>query len=173
MVPVAKDAADGLGVLVIHGEALAVEVNGAPHALDLLDDGAAVLVRPVPARVDELLATDFQARDALALELLVDLGLRGDARVVGAENPTRGAAAHAGHTHDGVLNGVVGGMTHMQDARDVGGRDGDGAVAHAGAALVVAPIEPFLQYFRLVDRRIIVLGHLFCHTNTPEESKFA
>ncbi len=82
VVPVAEHLADRLGVLGIHGEALALEVDRASHALDLLDDGAAVLVRPLPAGVEELLATDLQAGDALALQLLIDLGLRGDARMV-------------------------------------------------------------------------------------------
>ena len=161
MVPIAEDAAHGLGVLIVHGEALALEVDGASHALDLLDDGTTVLVRPVPAGVEELLATDLQAGDALLFKLLVDLGLRGDAGVVGAQDPAGRAAAHARHADDGVLDGIVGGVAHMKDAGDVGRRNGDGAVAHAGAALVVAAIEPLLQDRGLVDRRVICLGHLF------------
>ncbi len=85
VVPVAEDLAHGLGVIRVHGEALVVEVDRAAHAPDLLDDGSAVLAAPVPAGVEELLAADLEARDALALELLVDLGLRGDAGVVGTE----------------------------------------------------------------------------------------
>ena len=144
VIPVAKDLAHGLGVILVHGETLVVEVDGAAHALDLLDDDAAVLVGPVPAGVDKLIATDLQAADALALELLVDLGLRGDTGVIGAEHPARGLAAHAGHTNDGVLDGVVGGVTHVELAGHVGRRNGDGAVAHALAALIVAAVEPLL-----------------------------
>ena len=84
MIPVAEDLAHGLRVVLVHGEALVVEVDGAAHALDLFDDDAAVLVGPVPAGVDKLVATDLQAADALALELLIDLGLRGDTGMVGA-----------------------------------------------------------------------------------------
>ena len=171
VVPVAEDLADRLGVLVVHGEALAVEVHRAPHALDLLNDGAAVLVGPVPAGVDELVAPDLQAGDALGFQLLVNLCLRGDTGMVRAEDPARGATAHARHTHDGVLDGVIGGVAHVQDTRDVGRRDGDGAVAHALTALVIAAVEPFLQDSRLVDSRIVCLGHLFCHACAPEESK--
>ena len=61
VVPVAEDLAHGLRVVLVHGEALVVEVNGAAHALDLLDDDAAVLVGPVPASVDKLVAADLQA----------------------------------------------------------------------------------------------------------------
>ena len=166
VVPVAEHLAHGLGVVLVHGKALVVEVDGAAHALDLLDDDAAVLVGPIPAGVDKLIATDFQAADALALELLVDLGLRGDTGVVGAEHPSRGLAAHAGHTDDSVLYGVVGGVAHVELAGHVGRRNGDGAVAHALTALVVAAVEPLLQDRRLVSRRIVVLGHLF-HISLP------
>ena len=166
VVPIAEDLAHGLCVILVHGEALVVEVDGAAHALDLLDDDAAVLVGPVPAGVDKLIATNLQAADALALELLVDLGLRGDTGVIGSEHPARGLAAHAGHTDDGVLDGVVGGVTHVELAGHVGRRNGDGAVAHALTALVVAAVEPLLQDRRLVGRRIVVLGHLF-HISLP------
>ena len=166
VVPVAEDLAHGLGVILVHGEALVVEVDGAAHALDLLDDDAAVLVGPVPAGVDKLVATDLQAADTLALELLVDLGLRGDTGVIGAQHPARGLAAHAGHTDDGVLDGVVGGMAHVELAGHVGRRNGDGAVAHALTALIVAAVEPLLQNRRLVGRRIVVLGHFF-HISLP------
>ena len=166
VVPVAEDLAHGLGIVLVHGKALVVEVDGAAHALDLLDDDAAVLVGPVPAGVDKLVTANLQAANALALELLVDLGLRGDTGVVGAQHPARGLAAHAGHTDDGILDGVVGGVTHVKLAGHVGRRNGNGAVAHTGAALVVAAVKPLLQNRRLVGRRIVVLGHFF-HISLP------
>ena len=166
VVPVAEHLAHGLGVVLVHGKALVIKIDGAAHPLNLLDDDAAVLVGPIPARVDKLIAADLQAADTLALELLVDLGLRGDTGVIGAQHPARGLAAHAGHTDDGVLDGVVGGMAHVELAGHVGRRNGDGAVAHALAALIVAAVEPLLQNRRLVGRRIVVLGHLF-HISLP------
>ena len=169
VVPVAEDLTHGLGIVLVHGEALVVEVDGAAHALDLLDDDAAVLVGPVPAGVDKLVAANLQAANALALELLVDLGLRSDTGVVGAQHPARGPATHAGHTDDGVLDGVIGGVAHMELAGHIGRRNGDGAVAHALAALVVAAVKPLLQDRRLVGRRIVVLGHFF-HISLPVPS---
>ena len=166
VVPVAEDLAHGLRVVLVHGKSLVIEVDGAAHALDLLDDDAAVLVGPIPAGVDKLIAADLQAADALALELLVDLSLRGDTGVVGTEHPARGLAAHTGHTDDGILDGVVGGVTHVELTGHVGRRNGDGAVAHALTALVVAAVEPLLQDRRLVGRRIVVLGHFF-HISLP------
>ena len=167
MIPVAEDLAHGLRVVLVHGEALVVEVDGAAHALNLLDNDAAVLVGPVPAGVDKLVATDLQAADALALELLVDLGLCGDTGMVGAQHPARGLAAHAGHTDDGVLDGVISSVAHMELAGHIGRRNGDGAVAHTLAALVVAAVEPLLQDRRLVGRRIVVLGHFFHGVSLP------
>ena len=84
------------------------------------------------------------------LELLINLGLRGDTRVIGTEHPARGLTAHARHTDDGILDRVVGSVTHVELTGDVGGRNGDRAVAHASATLVVAAIEPLLQDLGLV-----------------------
>ncbi len=161
VVPVAEDLAHGAAELRAHGELLVVEIDRAAHAADLRDDGAAVLVRPVPAGVHELLATDLQAGDALALELLVDLGLGRDARMVGAQDPTGRAAAHAVVADVGVLDGVVHGVAHVQDAGDVGRRYNDGAVAHTLAALVAAGAHPLLDELGLLLLRVVRLGHLF------------
>ncbi len=59
-------------------------------------------------------------------------------------------SAHAVHADDGVLDGVVGRMAHMELAGHVRRRNRDGAVAHALTALVVAAVEPLLQ-----DRRFV------------------
>ena len=165
VVPVAEDAAHGFGVIGVHGEALVLEVDGASHTTNLLLDDATVLVGPVPARIDERLAAHLKAVLAFVLELLVHLGLRGDAGMVGAEDPARGAAAHTRLAHDGVLDGIVERVSHMELARDVRRRDDDRAVASAGAllgpALVVTAVEPLVQHLGLSDLRIVCLGHLF------------
>ena len=165
VVPVAEHLAHSLGVVLVHGEALVLEVDRAAHALDLADDGAAVLAAPVPAGLQELLAANLEAGDALLLELLVNLGLRGDAGVVGAQNPAGGEAAHAVVARKGVLNGVVHGVTHVQNARHVGRRDDDGAVAHTLGALVAACRHPLLDELGLDLLGIVCLWHLF-HDDT-------
>ena len=161
VVPVAEDLAHRLGVAGVHGEALALKVDRAAHALDLVDDDAAVLMRPVPAGVDELLAADLEARDALGLELLVHLGLGRDAGVVGTEDPAGGVALHAVVTNDGVLDGVVEGVAHVEHARDVGRGNGDGAVAHALGATIGAGLHPHVDKLGFHLLRVVVLGHLF------------
>ena len=107
VIPVHEDLAHGLGVLRGHGELLVVEVDRAAHALDLLDDDSAVLLFPLLASLEELLAADLAAVDALFLELLVDLGLGGDAGVIRADDPAGAVTAHAGVADVGVLDGVV------------------------------------------------------------------
>ena len=161
VVPVAEHLAHGGGVIGIHREMRVGEVDRASHALDLLDDVAAVLARPVPARLDELLAADLAARDALARELLVHLGLGGDAGMVGAQHPARRDAAHAVHADQRILDGVVERMAHVKHAGDVGGRDGDGAVADAGIAAVVLPLHPLVEHALLDGGGIVGLGHGF------------
>ena len=167
VVPVAEDLAHGAGELGAHRELLVGEVDRAAHALDLGDDGAAVLARPVPTGVEELLAADLEAGDALALELLVHLGLRGDARVVSAQDPAGRAAAHASVAHVGVLDGVVHRVAHVQDARHVGRWDDDGAVPHPLGALVAAGAHPALDELGLGGLGVVVLGHLFHGASSP------
>ena len=161
VVPVAEDLAHRAGELGTHRELLVGEVDGAAHAADLGDDGAAVLARPVPAGVEELAPPNLQAGDALFFKLLVNLGLRGDAGVVGAQDPAGGAAAHAAVADEGVLDRVVHRVAHVQDARDVGRRDHDGAVPHPLAALVAAGALPGLDELGLGGCGIVGLGHLF------------
>ena len=146
IVPVDERLADGLGVVVVHGEMRVGEIRRAAHALDLLEDVSAVLMRPVPACVDEFLASDIAAINAFCRKLFVDLRLRGDAGMIGAENPTGGTAAHAIETLNGVLDGIVERVPHMKHARDVRRRDGNGAIPHARTATVVIARNPFVEH---------------------------
>ena len=84
VIPVHKDLTHGAGILRRHRELLVIKVNGAAHALDLLDDGAAVLTRPIPASLNELLATNLKARNPFRFQLFIDFGLGSNARVVGS-----------------------------------------------------------------------------------------
>ena len=161
VVPVAKHLAHGTRIVGVHGEVLIGKVDRTAHALYLLDDVSTVLVRPVPARLEELLASYLAARDAHRGKLFVHLGLRGDTRMVGAEHPAGGNAAHAVHADDGVLDGVVHGMPHMQNARDVRRRNGDGAVAHTRVALVIVARKPLVEHTLLDGIRIVDLRHVF------------
>ena len=161
VIPIAEHLAHALGVIVIHGEVRIGEINGAAHALDLLDDEPAVLVSPVPAGIDELLAADLATRDALGGKLLVHLGLRGDASVVRSQDPARGTPAHAVEAHKGILDGVIHGMAHMQLARDVRRRDGHRAITDAGTATVIVALKPLVQHALLNGGGIVGFRHFF------------
>ena len=65
MIPVNKDLTYCLSVLRRHGELLVIKINGAAHALNLRNNGSAVLARPIPASIQELLATNFKTRNTL------------------------------------------------------------------------------------------------------------
>ena len=168
VVPVAEDLPHGTRELGAHRELLVGEVDGAAHSLDLADDCSAVLMRPVPAGLDEFLAAHLETVLALTLELLVHLGLGCDTCMVRAQDPPRGAAPHAVVANERILDGVVHCMSHVEDSRHIGGRDNDGAVAYALASLVAACIHPLLDELRLMLLGIVGLRHLF-HSNVPSD----
>ena len=61
--------------------------------------------------------------DTLFGQMLIDLRLSSDARMVDTDDPTRLIPLHARATNARVLNGVVKRMAHMQNARYVRRRD--------------------------------------------------
>ena len=98
------------------------------QALELLDDRAAVLRAPLPDAADERLAADLLAARALVEQLPLDLRLRGDAGVVGAEDPLRALPEHPVPADQRVLDRAVERVAHVQRAGDVRRRDRDRVV---------------------------------------------
>ena len=162
MVPIAEHLAHRMGVFRGHGELLVVVVARAAHAGNLLHDGVAVILAPIPAGIDELLAADLQAGNALFGKLLVNLGLGCDARMVGAEDPTGLVALHARTADARVLDGVVQGMAHVQHARYVRRRNNDGV--RVGAVLTETRRTAKVSLlFPGVEKRLFpVLVRLLC-----------
>ena len=78
------------------------------------------------------LAAQVVAVAPLGGELLLDHVLGGDAGMVGAGHPQHLVAGHALPAAQDVLQGVVQGVPHVQDAGDVGRRDDDGVVGFGG-----------------------------------------
>ena len=115
-------------VVLVQREALFLVVARGAEALVLLDDRAAVLLAPAPHALGERLAADLLARGALGLEQALDLRLRGDAGVVGAQDPLRPLAAHAVVADQRVLDRAVERVPHVQRAGDVRRRDRDRVV---------------------------------------------
>src|SRR5690606_5644109 len=125
--------ADGAGHRRVHGEARAGPVAGRAHHAQLLEDRAARLFFPLEDPLDELLAAELLAGLALALEQALDDDLGGDARVVRARQPQGVVPLHTLVPNEDVLEGRTAGVTHVEGARDVRGRDRD----HVRRAIVV------------------------------------
>src|SRR5690554_2419229 len=104
---------------------------------------AAGLLLPLPHLVDEGVAAEVVA--ALALlggDLALHQHLRRDAGVVGAHLPQGVAPLHPPPADQGVHDGVLEGVAHVQAAGDVGRRDHDGvglALTGGGEAAIGLP----------------------------------
>ena len=110
----------------VHGEALAVPIARAPHALLLLNDALLIQVLPFPDAFFQPGAAHVVARLAFQLQqAFLHHGLGGDAGVIGAGHPQGVVAHHAVPTDQQVLHHVVHGMAHVQGAGDVGQRHHD------------------------------------------------
>ena len=117
---------DGAHRHVVHGEARSVPVARRADALELVHNGVALLLLPLPDLLDERLAAQVVARLVqLALELLLDDHLGGDAGVVEARKPARLVAEHAVPARQRVLYGAHERVAEMQRARHVRRRHGD------------------------------------------------
>ena len=93
---------------------------------------------PVPHFIEEGFAAEVMARDVLGVELAFHHDLGGDAGVVGAGLPQRVVARHAVIAGEGVHQGVLEGVPHVQRASDIGRRQHD---AVGGGVGVIASLE--------------------------------
>ena len=145
-VEVHEGLAHGAGAGVVHREALALPVAARAQGLELLYDAVAVLVLPGPDLVEKALASEVEAGLALAPELLLNLYLRGYARVVVAGQPEGGVAVHALVADEHVLDSLVKGVAQVELAGDVRGRDddGEGLLGRIALGMEVVPFEPHL-----------------------------
>ena len=112
-----------VGQAVVHGEAFPGPVHAAAHAAQLLGDGAAGFRLPLPDLVQEALAAQLVAVGAFRRQAALHHHLSGDAGVVGAHLPEGVAALHAAIAHQGVHDGVLEGVPHVQTAGHIRRRD--------------------------------------------------
>src|SRR5690606_18134395 len=83
------------GQALVHGEALARPVGRGAEAVQLPVDLAAGALLPRPHPLDELLAPEIAAGQALLRQLALDHHRRRDAGQIPARLPRNGAAQHA------------------------------------------------------------------------------
>ncbi len=138
-------------------------VTGAAQFLQLVDDGAALVLAPFPDPLDKGVAAEIVTALAFFGKLPLDHVLGGDARMVGAGQPERVVAAHAMIAGQDILQGVVQGMADMQNTGDIGRRNNDGepgfAILHRGleAVLFCPGFQPL--FFDIAE--IVALGQFF------------
>ena len=126
LVALHKDMAHRLVQGRVQGEAVAGPVHGAAQTLELMLDGALVLVLPVPDALLEGVPAQLVAVRALGLELTLHHHLGGDAGVIRARHPQGVEALGALEAGEHVVEGVHQGVAHVQVAGDVRRRDDDG-----------------------------------------------
>ena len=138
-----------------------------PKLMQLLDDAGAVLFLPVPACLQEFIASQIVLIDAFFSQLVDYLHLGCDCCVVGTRLPQRLVALHSLVTGQDVLHGVIQCMTHMQLSGNVRRwhNDGKGLLALSLSALSICVevlvIQPFLIQLFLNGRRIVILFQFF------------
>ncbi len=120
-----ENAAHGARQAFVQREARAGPVSGCAEAFELIDDLVAVLFLPLPHFLDELFASEVEARDALRGESAVDHHLRADAGVIRPRQPQRVESAHALPADDDVVERVYQCVADVEAAGDVRRRDDD------------------------------------------------
>ncbi len=125
-VEVDKYFQDACAARFVHGKGGAVPIAGGAQGFELLQNDAAVFVRPLPSMLQEGLAAEIRLFDPGFAQLLHHLGFRGDGRMVCPGDPASVVAAHSGTSDQDILNGIVEHMPHVQDAGNVGRRDDNG-----------------------------------------------
>ena len=161
VVKLAERLTDGLGAALVHREARARPVAADAHLLLLLHDAVSVLLLPRPDALEELLAAKIVAGQIFfGAQPLLDLDLRGDARVIDAGDPEGTVALHPLVAGQDILEGGVHRMAHMELSGDVGGRHDDGIRLFVGVGVCVEAVvlHPHLIDGVLDELGIILLG---------------
>src|SRR6185312_11722105 len=81
-------------------------------------------------------------------------------------HPAGIVASHSGVADKNILDSFIEGVTHMQHARDIGGRDNDGKSRTViRSAIEITPVHPVGIPFLFSAGWNIVLAQLHGHTN--------
>ena len=116
---------DGDRQVLAHREVFALPIDRVADPLHLFEDGAAVVLLPLPHAREKSFAAHLLAGCAFAHHLAFDEHLRGDAGVVGARNPEHTISAHSPPANQDVALSVLKHVAHVQVSRHVGRRQKD------------------------------------------------
>src|SRR5262249_10708730 len=165
-----EDFYDGARHLLVHREVARAlpfgvriaPVCGRPESPHLAGDGGARLLPPLPDTLDERLAPEVVPRSAFGLKLALDDDLGRDTGVVGTHDPIGVVAAHAVIPDEGVHQGLLERMPHVQRAGNV--RRGQlyaiGGLALVGVRPEISAAFPEGIPARLDGRGLETLGEL-------------
>ena len=153
-VEVDEDVDDALATLFVHSEGGTLPVAGSTEALELLEDDAPVLARPVPSVLEEGFAREVVLLDALSCQTADDLRFGSDRGVVGTRYPAGVEATLTCTAHEDILDTIIEHMPHVQHTRDVGGRDDDGI----GRAMIGGRVEELVLHPVLIPSILHSLG---------------
>ena len=163
-----KHGLDSAGAALVHREALSVPVGTAADLLELLQNSGAVLILPLPAVLQKLLAADLMLVDALVLEHVRDLDLGRDGCMIGSRLPQRLVPFHPLPADQNVLHGIVKRMPHVQLPCDIRRRHDDGKWFFVRIHLCVKVsllqppvIDPVLHSGRVIGLLKLFRAHLF------------
>ena len=144
LVEVHKHLQHTLAALRIHREGSSVPVARSTQMTQLLQNDAAVLVRPSPCMLEELLTREVALLDALFSEAVHHLRLCGNRSMVRTRHPTSILAVDASLTDKDVLNRVVEHVTHVEHTRHIWWRNhnriGFTPIRFTGKKFVVKPV---------------------------------
>ena len=152
----------------IEREDVARPVAGRAHPPHALLAHVLVFLHKIPYLFVKLLALHFEAASALFLQFLFEHHLGLEPRMVGAGEPERAFATHAGETDKDVLDGEEEGMAGVERRVRVRRRHDD-AVGLSALVRQIIGIKktgglPLLVEFFLVRRGVVGLLEQFRHT---------
>ena len=158
---------NGLGAAFVHGKPGTVPVTAGTQLFLLLHDPVAVLVLPIPHPLQELFPAQVIAGLTLFAQLFFHLDLGGNAGMVNTGKPQCVVALHSLKTNQGVLQGSVHGVTHVQLTRHVGRGhdDGKGFFAFIPLCVEIAAVLPHVVDSRLHGLRLVHFFQFSCHKN--------
>ena len=154
------------GTFFVHRERQTRPIAGRAELFKLFDDAPAVLFLPRPCAAKKFFPAEFLFGKPLFFHLFHDFDFRGDGSVVRSRQPERAVALHTFETHEDILHRLVHGVTHVQLARNVGGRHHDGErhlrgvdLGAEAALLHPCAVNLFFKLSRIVRR--LHLFHCF------------
>ena len=153
------------GEPLVHGEALVGPVHGCAHSPELPADRPAGDRLPLPHPLDERFPSDVLSGEPLGVELAFHHHLSGDSGVVAAGLPQSVVRPHAVVTRQGIHDGVLEGVPHVQRPGNVGRRNHDAVGGTASGGSEVALLFPDSVPLLLDSGGVVglvhdVVGHL-------------